>query len=248
MLVHMINSKSASFYSEALATVHRMRHDFYVKERGWKALKSLNGYEYDQFDDERAVYFIAFDELNQPVCSARVRPTDDKSLLRDIFPHLAADSERASYGSDVWELTRFLVAENWRGPKGYKYRERLLVALIEAAHEAKIRHINLVCDTFFLPALRTIGWRYRHLGLPAPYEEGEAMAVEIRCDTIDSQLMRERAAINDIVLFALDQLPITPKCSAFEIADFVACLAKIYSGNHPEFKSKIGTLNEARML
>jgi acyl-homoserine lactone synthase len=95
-----------------------MRHEFYIGERGWKALNSLNGREFDQFDDERALYFIAFDEADSPICSARLRPTDDKSLLRDLFPHLAAPSENPSYGADVWELTRFLVADGWRGGQG----------------------------------------------------------------------------------------------------------------------------------
>ncbi len=224
MLVHLIEPEFRKYYTEALDMVHRMRHDLYVVERGWKALKSVAGREYDQFDDERALYLIAFDEDEQPVCSARLRPTDDRSLLRDLFPNLVTEPDSASFGPDVWELTRFLVAEGWRGSRGYRYRESLLIAMIEAAQEAGIRHINLVCDTFFLPALRTIGWRYRHLGLPAAYDEGEAMAVEIRCERRDSQVMRERTGIHDLVLFSLKQLPLTPKCSPHDLANFIRCL------------------------
>lgn len=234
MLVHMIKPNQRNQYADAIDTVHRMRHEFYIGERGWKALNSLNGREFDQFDDERALYFIAFDETNSPVCSARLRPTDDKSLLRDIFPHLAAPSEQASYGADVWELTRFLVADGWRGTRGYKYRESLLIAIIEAARAEGIRHINLVCDTFFLPGLRTIGWRYRHLGLPAAYDEGEAMAVEIRCEGADVQMMRERTGIHGLVLFCLDQLPATANSSPYDLARFVESLAEVPPHHIPE--------------
>lgn len=245
MMIHLISPAVHGRYADVLDLMFQMRHDFYVVERGWKALKSDDGRERDQFDDDRAFYFVAFDDEGRPIVSARMRPTDDGSLLQNLFPHLIAPGETAQYGPDVWELTRFFVAADWRGPNGRRIREALRIAMFEAALQNGVRRINLVCDTFFLSTLRTIGWRFRHLGLPAAYDEGEAMAVEICCEPQDVAAMRERSGIETPVLFEVDRLPISPDLPPLEAERFLRLLDRLPSGRVAELRRRVEALLQA---
>lgn len=225
-MIHLVVGESFGRYAAVMDAMFRMRHEIYVGERGWHALAKVDARERDQFDDERAVYFLALDEAGAPIVSARMRPTDDASLLQSLFPNLIAPGERAEFGADVWELTRWFVAPAWRGPRSRRHRDEIKVAMLEAAMARGIRHINLVADTFFLPGLRSAGWRFRHLGLPAAYDEGEAMAVEIFCRPEDVQRMREFGAIQTPVLFDISKFPLHPSVDPVLAGRFLDALNK----------------------
>src|SRR3546814_20938347 len=54
---------------------------------GW-SLNISDGLEIDEYDDERAMYAIAFDVEGKVAISGRFRPADDRSMLVDHFAHV----------------------------------------------------------------------------------------------------------------------------------------------------------------
>ncbi len=110
----------------------RLRHDIFVKGRGW-SLPCGNGRETDQYDVDEAVYFIDLNSDGVIESSVRATPTEKYSLLADYFPYLIENGMPAR-APDVYECTRYIVMpaqksrENNRAAKA-----RLLIALFQWA-------------------------------------------------------------------------------------------------------------------
>ena len=64
------------------------RRVHFVEERGWHDLTIVDGGEYDAFDDDQTIYFLALGPDAEVLGSIRARPTIDKCMLRDAFPEL----------------------------------------------------------------------------------------------------------------------------------------------------------------
>lgn len=59
MQVHVIDANNRSQYAAQLDEHHIIRRDIYIGEHNWRALTSIDGREYDQFDLPDAVYLLA---------------------------------------------------------------------------------------------------------------------------------------------------------------------------------------------
>lgn len=180
-MIHLVTHANRQRYALQIEQMFRLRHDFYVKERGWRELERADGREIDDYDDEDAVYLLHLDEAGEVDGSYRIRPTAHNSLLADKFRHLVADGEPPA-GQQIWEITRFFLSPQARRAVGAlrsAVSAELTAGLIEAAVRRRLTHYTLVCDTFFLPRLHALRWPFTHLGLPHDYREGTAMAVLI---------------------------------------------------------------------
>ncbi|HEX3701527.1 MAG TPA: acyl-homoserine-lactone synthase [Phenylobacterium sp.] len=181
-MIHVVTAENRHLYGEALAEMHRLRRVHFVEERGWAAMTvRQDGGEYDEYDDAEMIYLLSLDESGRVGCSMRMRPAEAGSVLTDIFPHLVAADEPPLTRRDVWEISRYFAAAHCRGQSGRKRQAEIRLAALEVARTRGVNRLIGMIDLEILPGMLTgSGWRVRTLGLPAPYPEGIAQAIEVQ--------------------------------------------------------------------
>jgi acyl-homoserine lactone synthase len=184
-MIHVVTPDNRAEYARQIGEMHRQRWACFIEQKGWRALRAsqeVEGYERDEFDDDRAVYLMALTPSGDVLGSMRLRPADDKSIVGDVCAGAIDPDVKSAFGPLDWEITRAMRAPGYEGPEG-AIRLQLTTAACEFALEQGIRRYVCCVDTYMLPAMRALN-REKHsvLGLPAPYGEGEMIAVELRPD------------------------------------------------------------------
>jgi len=201
-MIHVVTAANRELYRDALREMHQLRRVHFVEERGWTAMTVRDGGEYDAYDDDKTVYLLSLNEDGSVGCSMRMRPAETGSILSDVFPHLIAADEPTLLRPDVWEISRYFAARSARGRAGARARAEVRLASLEVAHARGVKRLIGMIDLEMLPPMLTAsGWRVRTLGLPAPYDEGVAQAIEVQVsrgaiiDMAESQGLSETAAL-----------------------------------------------------
>src|SRR6185437_5528427 len=132
-MIHMVTCENRALYARQLAEMFRLRKVHFVDERGWSALTVREDLEIDAYDDERTIYFMALDTLGRIQVCMRARPTDDRSMLADSFPHLVAPTAAPVTAPGIWEISRIFATRGARGRQGLVRRAELFLATVEAA-------------------------------------------------------------------------------------------------------------------
>ena len=202
-MIHVVHADNRAVYARELDEMFRLRAKFFKDVLGWSALTVTDGLEKDEYDDEQAIYLLALEDDGGLSVSVRLRPTRDRSLLFDHFPHLVAADPDAFTQHGVWESCRYFASGRARGNSGARRREELRLAMVEAARSAGVQQIVAITDTVFLPSLVQASWTTRLIGLPAAYAEGECVALEIDCSEAALLRMQERLGEADSVLLDL---------------------------------------------
>lgn len=180
MLTHIVTAETASAYRAELEAMHAMRAELFVRRLGWAALRiGPDGGERDEYDDGQTAYLLTLNDDGRLVAGMRMRRTTDRCMIAEHFPHLVAAGPDTVRGEDVWEGSRYMLAGDMRGAAGIDALNSLHIASVELALSRGLRRFIGMCDTHFLPGMRRTGWRIKHLGLPARYDEGEAFAFEV---------------------------------------------------------------------
>jgi acyl-homoserine lactone synthase len=202
-MLHLIDgtNRDTPKNQQLLEYSYRVRHDEYVKGRGWKGLDRPDGREIDQFDNPDASYLIWEDQM-EVLGGARLIPTHKPHLMSDVFPHIVTlgDLPRTPR---VWELTRLF---STRG--GISQVNRRIVtgdvfsAMFELGLAYELDAISIVCDTFFVTRFLGMGLEVTPLGLPTPYPEGICVAVRLPVNL--KQLRIARGPNRGNVLFDVD--------------------------------------------
>lgn len=91
--------------TDIVDSMHHFRHEIFVRRLGW-SLPLIDGVERDEFDNERAVYFIDRNVNGQTTACARLLPTTGPYLLSERFAELLGGGP-APCDPRVWELSRF---------------------------------------------------------------------------------------------------------------------------------------------
>lgn len=192
-MIHMVTRENRHLYARQLFEMHQLRRRFFIEERGWSALSTgPDGGEYDQFDDDEAIYFLGLDEEGAVTVGQRARPTADKSLLNDIFPQLIGPGVEPIDAPGVWEMTRTFAIPRYRTPRrGLRLRTELFLAMMEAACAQGVHRLVGITDVALLGQTMALGWSCRIIGLPAAYAEGDAIAVEVDSSPDGVETMRE---------------------------------------------------------
>jgi acyl-homoserine lactone synthase len=205
VMIHVVTAANRILYGSALREMHRLRRVHFVEERGWNAMTVRDGGEYDQYDDDKMIYLLSLDEQGDVACSMRMRPAETGSVLCDIFPHLVAADEPPLARPDVWEISRYFAARSARGRGGAKARAEVRLASLEVAHARQVKHLIGMIDLEMLPPmLSASGWRVRPLGLPAPYAEGIAQAIEVQVSRGAIIDMAETMGLSETASLELD--------------------------------------------
>ena len=101
-MIHIITSENRHLYGPQLWAMHEERCRQCVDKNGWVDLVVLDGGEVDDYDDHRAIYLLGFNDEMELEVGLRLRPTDDRCMLADKFPHLIAPGETPKKAADVW--------------------------------------------------------------------------------------------------------------------------------------------------
>jgi acyl-homoserine lactone synthase len=194
-MIHVISASNRHLYEARLEEHFRLRHEIFVRERGWKDLERPDGREIDDYDNADTVYFLALDG-ERIIGGHRLYPTTKPTMLGDVFPHLAA-VRGVPEDAAIWEWSRYFIVKDKRDGK---LNYALLAAVQELCLEEGITEISAVMETWWLPRFQQAGFRVRPLGLPALVHEEWTMAalIEISPDTVDH--VKETAGIHGSVL------------------------------------------------
>ena len=203
-MIHVITAANRSLYGPQLLQMHRLRAEIFVGEMGWNRPLAADGGEYDEGDDDRAIYFLAIDANGDVEAGIRARPTDDWCMAADVFPHFVGPDEESVRNPDVWEMARLFATRNVRGPEGFNRRGEVRLAILEKAVQCGVRRIIGMSEVYLVgPAMRS-GWRLRVCGLPQSYGEGDAVAVEVEASPGAVEELMERLALTESVMLELD--------------------------------------------
>lgn len=192
--IHVVTSENRHLYRDAIEQHHRLRHEIFIGERGWRELERPDGRDVDAYDDEHAVYLLAID-AGRVVGGQRLRPTTRPHMLADVFAHLA--QRTLPRRPDVLEWTRYFVVRERRfGRTDW----RLLAAVQAYCLEEGISELTAVVEMWWLPRWQHAGFRTRPLGLPQ-LVEGQpmlAMSIEVSPEALAS--VRSRGGLRGIDL------------------------------------------------
>jgi acyl-homoserine lactone synthase len=178
-MIHLIHAGNRHLYAAQLAEMHRQRCEHFIGERGW-ALNAIDGGEYDEYDDAEAAYLVGFSAEGEVAVSVRFRPTEQTSLIADVFPHLISPTEQPVKGPAMYEATRYCAAKPFRGERGFTQRSKLHLAMLEAMVDRAAARLIGFMDVEFIPYFRRFsGLSLRPLGMPAPYDQGTTLAFEL---------------------------------------------------------------------
>lgn len=188
--IHVVTRDNRSLYADYLEQHFRLRHDIFVGERGWTALRRPDGRDVDKYDDLSAIYLLAIDG-EQVVGGQRLYPTMRPHMIQEVFPHLAAFRGVPS-APDIFETTRYFVVKERRFGRTDCV---MLAGLQQFCLEEGISQVTAVVEAWWLPRWQQIGFRAHPLGLPVPIEgqPSLAVAVDIREDSFES--VRRKAGL-----------------------------------------------------
>ncbi len=204
-MIHVVTANNQHLYARQLDEMFRMRHDFYVVQRGWTNLTSSDGRETDEFDDENAVYLMNLDRFGKILSTFRLNPTTGPYLVADKLPRYL--SEPAPRQDDIWDLGRWMVAPHARRRHAGEIAEvqrPLIVGLMEFAVERGITGFTALSDTAFIERISAV-WPTRPMGEPHGFDdaEGEAQLIMIEAGPHILAQTRNQTGIYDTVLFEI---------------------------------------------
>jgi acyl-homoserine lactone synthase len=188
-MIRVVHKDNRSQFSDLLDRQFRLRHEIFVKGRGWTEFETDGIYEMDQYDNDSTVYLIALDELENVAGGFRLYPTTLPHMLSEQFANLV---DRTVPGrTDLLELTRFAMRKTER--RSLCYFE-LLVAMQEYGLGEGLAGYTSVINTMRIPILQGFGFKIEPLGLPQTSDDETIIAVLFHVS--EDCLSRVRNAVN----------------------------------------------------
>jgi acyl-homoserine lactone synthase len=170
-MIIVLSGRQRLEQSEYFERLFRLRHDIFIKRRGW-ALPSINGCEIDQYDDEDAVYFLEVDDRDDIRGTIRITPSVKSSLLADCFPHLN-ETRTTLRAPDIYECTRYIALSALKTRQENRAaKSRIISAMLEWSLQHKLRFLQTVIETSTLAAYLELTSQTVPLGLSHPYGGG----------------------------------------------------------------------------
>lgn len=169
--------------------MHRDRKRIFVDLLKWDVPVIDGAFEIDQFDTERAVYFVSTDERGGHLGSIRLLPTAGPHILGSIFPWLCDGS--VPTGLDIWELSRGCLSPSASAATRLQVRNALTTAVVEFALLRNISAYTCIADSGWLSQVLALGWDCRPLGLPRRLGRTRTGALRIDITTETPDLLRD---------------------------------------------------------
>lgn len=199
-MIDVVLPENRFAFAHALLEMHHDRKRVFVDRLGWNLPSRESWLEVDEFDNEYAVYLIArAPGTGRHQGSVRLLPSTRPHVLASLFPWLCADG--VPVGEECWEISRLVAPPAETGGTAVvKVHRMLAVALLEFAALNQITSYSLVTEAHRVPALLSVGWDVRPLGLPTACmgENLQALQIVIHPDSL--AVMRNRFGIEESVL------------------------------------------------
>lgn len=194
-MIHVISAANRPSCDDVIDQHFRVRHEIFVEERRWEALRRPDGRDVDAYDNDDAIYLLALEE-RRVVGGCRLYPTTKPCMLSEIFPHLAA-VRGCPAEALAWEWSRFFVVRDRRDGR---LNLQLMAAVQEFCLDQGIERLCLVMETWWLPRFHDIGFVVTPLGLPALVDGSWTMAASIDVCRESLRVVRQRIGSTAAVL------------------------------------------------
>lgn len=237
MVLHLVTEKNRSLYERELEDLARTRKAVFVDELGWQLNVTPDGREYDQYDDEKAIYGIGFDMRGRVSMAGRYRPTTDHSMLVDVFPNAVADGVDGLNDEKTWEFSRGFCLETGGKPHNQRRRAMLMLTPLEVALAHGVTSYIAFSEVRLLPLFMNMGWRVTLLGDPVSYGEGEGVAYRVEVSEDAVREMREAYGLPSPAHICLDVIPGDTR-TVHERALEIAEMSPAYAGLMPQMGDK----------
>lgn len=177
MLILIDDSNRHEFQND-LDKIHVLRHEVFVEELRWPALRSENGREYDQYDVPGAVY-IAVKEGDEIAAAVRLNWFHKPTLLAEVFPQLVQFELMPSEANTV-DLSRFVVSPKFGDrDRMSKHGCELICGILEYGLSEGISNYTAVIGTHFLSTVLQWGIEAHAMGFPTGRGRDEHLAVRV---------------------------------------------------------------------
>src|SRR4051794_5003444 len=87
-MIRAVHKSNSDQFAKILDRQFRLRHEIFVKDRGWSEFEIDGIYEKDPYDNDSTVYIIAVDTTDNVAGGFRLYPTVLPHMLAEQFPNL----------------------------------------------------------------------------------------------------------------------------------------------------------------
>lgn len=211
-MIHAISAANRHLYEDLIEEHFRLRHEIFVEERKWDALRKPDGREIDSYDNEDTVYLLALED-RRIVGGHRLYPTTKPSMMSEVFPHLAA-MRGCPADPLIWEWSRYFVVRDRRDGV---LNLQLMAAVQEFCLDQGISQVSAIMETWWLPRFHEAGFVVTPLGLPALVENAWTMAatIDVRQETLDA--LHERIGKTAVVRQEGPRLDAVARANAYAL-------------------------------
>lgn len=189
----------AGITRDMLERTYRLRHAVFQQRLRWD-VQSIDGLEYDRFDDSDTVYVIGRNLRSGAVdASWRLRPTTAPYMLRDVFPELL-HGRQPPHHATVWEVSRFAVSTGDDSDAfGFRALTQDLVAhTLDHGARHGIDRFVWVCGVGVERLALNLGYRPKRLGPPIRIGRVLSVAAEIAVDAAATSVASIRLGAADL--------------------------------------------------
>ncbi len=200
-MIHLVTAENFGTYASVMEQAFRLRHEVFVEEMGWEALRRRDGLEIDQFDSGQAVHMVYL-EGSRVLGYQRMLPTTAPHLLSDVMPELCEGPR--PQGEHIWEWTRYCVPKEHRerGRKLSPVANALLSGVVEWGLDRGIDTVIIQMDPLWLLRLVQLHFMVTPLGFPREMSGRDTMAVTATFNWGTLQRLREMRGDSESVLAA----------------------------------------------
>lgn len=179
-MLAVITNHNAHLYTNELDQMFALRHRVLINDLKWSSLDGTGGREKDQFDNDTAIYLLAFHENWQRVMGCvRMNPSLAPNLTSEVFEYLC-DFDGLPRSERLYDSTRFVVDPDTRilgNPN--PIATELMLGTFEAAQALGLEGFTGVTDMDGLSRLlSTYGKFLKPLGLPKESDGQNLLAVK----------------------------------------------------------------------
>jgi acyl-homoserine lactone synthase len=195
-MLHFVNEGNQALYKKELEDAYKLRHEIFVEEYGWKALRKADKREIDQFDSLETTHVLAIDDSGL-VGYSRLLPTTGPHLLADVYPELS--KKAIPRGRHIYEWSRWGVKPSRRGGTAIgNVGSQMLLGICEFAVEQGITDLTLQSHPVWITRGLELGYRVEPLGLPIEFDGSPVVAISIGVSERANRICRARLRLKDI--------------------------------------------------
>jgi N-acyl-L-homoserine lactone synthetase len=148
-MIRAISYKDISINYPLFIGQHQLRHKEFIERQNYE-VKSIDGLEFDDYDNIAAVYLVYSDDGHQVLGVSRLTPVRYGCMLADHFAELVDDATVFRSDDNIWESTRFCIDHRLPAEKRQDICHALVAANIEFGLARDIDRIIGLMPTMIL--------------------------------------------------------------------------------------------------